>query len=109
MAQRKIAQIMPANGWAAVFDEDGDEALSPLVGWALVQDAEGAASVVGMVALERVELCDRQPHFLRYTYVAEMFVDDDEDFDAFDDDDDDGMDPELDDGQPYDPTTGLLN
>ncbi len=106
MAERKIAQIMPANGWAAVFDEDGDELVSPLVGWALVQEGEGEASVVGMVAWQRVELCDRQPHFLRYAYVSEMF--DEDEFDEFDDDDDD-MDPELDDGAPYDPTTGLLN
>ncbi len=106
MAERKIAQIMPANGWAAIFDEDGDELVTPLVGWALVQDGEGGASVVGLVASEQVELCDRQPHFSRYAYVADMFVED-EDLDEFYDDDD--VDPELDDGAPYDPTTGLLN
>jgi hypothetical protein len=108
MAERKITQIMPANGWAAVFDEDGDELLSPLVGWALVQDGEGQASVVGLVAWQQVELCDRQPNFTRYAYVADLYPEDEE-FDEFDDDDDDGMDPELDDGPPYDPKTGLLN
>ena len=40
MAEHKILQIMPANGWGAVYVEDGEELITPLAGWALVNLAE---------------------------------------------------------------------
>ena len=104
MAEHKILQIMPANGWGAVFVEDGEELITPLAVWALVSKDDGGTGVMGLVAWERVELAETQPNFARYMDISEMFV---EDFEEFDDDDD--FDEELDDESPYDPKTGLLN
>jgi hypothetical protein len=101
MADRKILQIMPAAGWAAIYNEDDDELVTPLVGWALVQAADGTSvSVVGLAAAEQVELCDDHANFLRYAFVSEL-IDDDSMMDFDDDDDEDDAE--------YDPTTGLLN
>ena len=104
MADRKIVQIMPAPGWVAIFDEEDDELISPLVGWALVQDGSGGQAVVGLAASDKVELCDDQSNFVRYAFVSELVADDDE-FEYEDEEDDD-----LDLGEEsYDPTSGLLN
>ena len=112
MAEHKIMQIMPANGWGAVFLEDGEELITPLAGWALVAKDDGASAVMGLVAWERVELAETQPNFARYMDISEMFVEDYEEFEEFDEDldeDDDDLDEELGDEAPYDPKTGLLN
>ena len=112
MAEHKILQIMPANGWGAVFVEDGEELITPLAGWALVSQVDGASSVMGLVAWDHVELAETQPNFARYMDISEMFV---EDFDEFDeleedfDEDDDDLDEEPGGEPPYDPKKGLLN
>lgn len=72
MPGRKILQIMPAENWAALFVEDGEDYLSPLAGWALVQDGTGTA-VIGLVANEReTSLCDSDPTFVRYVYLPDV-------------------------------------
>ncbi len=109
MAEQKILQIMPANGWGAVFVEDGEELITPLAGWALVTNAEGASSVVGLVAWDRVELAETQANFARYMDISEMFVEDFEEIESDDFDDDADVDEELGGEPPYDPKTGLLN
>ena len=110
MAEQKILQIMPANGWGAVFVEDGEDMITPLAGWALVTNAEGASSVVGLVAWDRVELAESQPNFARYMDISEMFVEDFDEFESDDfEDDDDDLDEEPGGEPPYDPKTGLLN
>lgn len=94
MADRKITQIMPAQGWVARFAVEEGEYLSPLVGWALVDGA-----VVGLVSGDKdVELCDADADFLGYTFMPDMLedlmdeMDDDHAHsdDDFEDDDDDG-------------------
>ena len=70
MAARKIIQIMPAPGWAARIAEGDDEYETPLVGWALVQEGSGT-SVVGLIAGKQVEMCDSDPGFRGYAYVAD--------------------------------------
>lgn len=45
----KIKQIMPSDGWFAVFSGEGEEWMEPIVGWALVLD-EGAVDVRALVA-----------------------------------------------------------
>ncbi|MGH2522567.1 MAG: hypothetical protein ACRDH2_08690 [Anaerolineales bacterium] len=89
MTTRKILQIMPAPGWGAAFEEDGEEYVSTLAGWALVQEGEGQA-VMGLVAGKQVEFCDDQPGFTGYVHLQEMVFDmfDDEMDDEFDDDED---------------------
>ncbi|MGQ0601108.1 MAG: hypothetical protein ACT4QE_05355 [Anaerolineales bacterium] len=74
MAARKIIQIMPAPGWAARIVEGDDEYETPLVGWALVQEGSGTA-VVGLIAGKQVEMCDSDPGFAGYAYVAETLSD----------------------------------
>ncbi len=102
MAERRILQIMPGSGWAAVFDEGGEEVITPLVGWALVQDATAPPTVVGLVAWERVELAETQPNFSRYVFMSDMLFDGEAD----DYDDAEGADG---DEPGYDPKSGRLN
>jgi hypothetical protein len=110
MAEHKILQIMPANGWGAVFVEDGEELITPLAGWALVNKEDGATGVMGLVAWDRVELAETQPNFARYMDISEMFVEDFEEFEEFDDsEDDDDFDEEPGGEAPFDPKTGRLN
>ncbi len=47
--KRKILQIIPADGWAAVYQIEKNKELVPLVCWALVREEEGTEHVVGMV------------------------------------------------------------
>lgn len=123
MADRKITQIMPADGWGAAFADGEDELVSPLIGWALVQEASGASAVVGLVASdEKIELCDDDSDFTGYVYLpdaadefemeTDLFEDADaEEFDEDDDedfgDDDSGSQPG--DGPAFDPKAGHLN
>ena len=120
MADRRIMQIMPAEGWGAAFEDGEDEVISPLVGWALVQDASGASAVVGLVAAdEKVELCDDDTDFTGYVFLPDAAADEFEmESDVFDDaaDDDDedfGGDDDSSshpgDGPAFDPKAGHLN
>jgi hypothetical protein len=124
MADRKIMQIMPSEGWGASFEDGDEEIISPLVGWALVQEPAGGTAVVGLVASENeVTLADAEEDFKGYVYLRSALAealdvhdhdfDDDEfddDFDDdLDDDDDDSAGGALDDGPAFDPKAGHLN
>ncbi len=123
MADRKITQIMPAEGWGAAFEDGEDEVISPLVGWALVLDAAGASSVVGLVAAdEKVELCDDDSDFTGYVFLPDAATDEFElESDLFEDDEDFGGDDDEDfgggddsnsnpsNGPGFDPKAGHLN
>lgn len=54
MLDRRILQIIPADGWLAVYDHtvaDVEDIRScPLVCWALVADQNGSTNVIGMDA-----------------------------------------------------------
>jgi hypothetical protein len=75
-----------------------------------VSKDDGASSVMGLVAWDRVELAETQPHFARYLDIPEMYVEEFEEWESDDfDEDDDDLDEELGGEPPYDPKTGLLN
>jgi len=85
-AMAKILQIIPADGWEAMFE---DEDSVPVVCFALVQstDEQGAASteVRPMASLgEAIEFCDDYPNYQGVSRVDADSLDDDED----DEDDD---------------------
>jgi len=124
MADRKIVQIMPSEGWGATFEDGDEEIISPLVGWALVQGPNGVTAVVGLVASDdEVTLADAEDDFKGYVYLRsalsealdldeDVFVDEafDDDFDDDElDDDDDGAGGAMDDGPAFDPKAGHLN
>jgi hypothetical protein len=100
MSERKILQMMPAQGWVARFAEADGEYLSPLVGWALVQGGNGT-SIAGLVAGDKtVEMCDDDADFLGYAYLPDALEDmlddfDDDDFEDEDEDEDDDEPPRL--------------
>ena len=64
-----ILQIMPATGWVAVFDEDGDESAEALVCFALVESVRNGSTqrdVRPMLANgKQVSFADAAPNFLR--------------------------------------------
>ena len=69
----RIIQIIPANGWGAVYDYDGKEATDPLICWALVerkgpQGFREAEEVVGMDIDSRglIMPCEEIRNFVRY-------------------------------------------
>jgi hypothetical protein len=107
----KILQIMPAHGWAAVYSEDSDEMIAPLVAWALVETAPGETGVVGLVALEKVQSAEDQPNFTHYEQVddEDFFFDpfEDEEFEEYEDEDDE--DDEAAGEGPVNPRPGRLN
>jgi len=73
VAQRRITQIIPAEGWLAVFDlgtgDVSDIRTRPLVCWALVEDAAGT-NVVGLDA-EYVAGVNPAGKFLGYIRAGE--------------------------------------
>ena len=66
----KILQILSADGWWAVYDDDGEPFISRLVCWALVQvgNEETDRSVTGMDIDEegRIEFCQDIENFRTY-------------------------------------------
>ena len=69
----KILQIMPAEDWWAVYDDDGEAFISKLVSWALVQvgNEETDRSVTGMDVDEegRIEFCQEIENFKNYVFA----------------------------------------
>ena len=63
MADRKIMQIMPAEGWGAAFEDGEDEVISPLVGWALWGMALFSLLWVGVQARAIAALPFGLPHW----------------------------------------------
>lgn len=77
MKDYNILQIMPANGWWAVFEVNYQFNVQPLIGWALIVQDDGENDVVGMVENDRyVSLLYNYPAFAGFLYSI-----DDEDLD----------------------------
>lgn len=63
--QDNIIQIIPATGWVAVFEENGEESAQSLVCFAVVEDA-GKRAVRPMLANGKaISLADTLPNFVR--------------------------------------------
>lgn len=81
-SEENIIQIMPATGWVAVYDMDGEESPEPLVCFALVESVEDGVKrrdVRPMCANETlIEFADEAENFLRVAELSE-FDDEDED------------------------------
>lgn len=76
VSQRRIMQIIPAEGWLAVFDlgtgDVADIRTRPLVCWALMEDP-GGTNVVGLDA-EHVAGSRDAGKFLGYVRVGESLA-----------------------------------
>ena len=76
VAQRRINQIIPAEGWLAVYDlgtgDVADVRTRPLVCWALAEDTAGT-SVVGLDA-DHVAGMPGAGRFLGYVRVGESLA-----------------------------------
>lgn len=86
-ATEKILQIIPADGWEAMFE---DEDSVPVVCFALAQstDEQGAVSteVRPMVSLgDSIEFCDDYPNYMGVTRADDLPGDDDDEDDEDDD------------------------
>lgn len=71
MKPMTIVQIIPAEGWFALFKEGEAEKRYPLTCWALVEYSDGTRSVEGMVhGSEAYPMaCSGTKNFLRYERV----------------------------------------
>lgn len=68
---RKILQISPADGWYAVYRNDGESDIwAPLACWGLYEDEEGTA-VDGMDGNDSVEFSDHNSNFHEYRHNSE--------------------------------------
>jgi hypothetical protein len=80
-SEETIIQIMPATGWVAVYDMDGEESPEPIVCFALVEsvhDGVKRRDVRPMSANESlIEFADEADNFLRVAELEE-FEDEDE-------------------------------
>ena len=70
----KILQLLNADNWWAVYDDEGEPFISKLVCWALVQvgNEETDRSIAGMDIDEegRIEFCQEIENFQNYVYAA---------------------------------------
>lgn len=71
----RILQIIPAKGWYAIHNENVEgqpmrEVRIRLACWALVEDDDGHREVVGMDALDTVEITDEGGTFERYEHES---------------------------------------
>ncbi|MCW4455683.1 hypothetical protein OK348_12895 [Flavobacterium sp. MXW15] len=75
--QDNIIQIMPATGWVAVFEEDGEESAHAVVCFAVVESSM-KREVRAMVADGRqISFADSLPNFVRVEEL-DTFEDDEE-------------------------------
>ena len=76
--QDNIIQIIPADGWVAVFEEADDESAQSLVCFAVVEEA-GKRAVRPMLANgKQISFADTLPTFVRVE-EADAFEEEDED------------------------------
>lgn len=80
-AKRSILQIMPAEGWVAVFqDEDGElseTVRAPLFAWAVVREIDkktASTQVTGLFIDDEGQVCEACwcEGFLRYEHLSEL-------------------------------------
>jgi len=67
----KILQIMPADGWFAVYEGDYKDItlFRPLVCWTLTECDDGTTIVVGMEVDEEGNAIPRSEGFVRYHHA----------------------------------------
>lgn len=86
--QDNIIQIIPADGWVAVFEEAGDESAQSLVCFAVVEEA-GKRAVRPMLANgKQISFADTLPNFVRVE-EADAFEEEDEDEEDEEEEDED--------------------
>ncbi|WP_266172019.1 hypothetical protein [Dyella subtropica] len=80
--QETIIQIMPATGWVAVYEMDGEESAEPIVCFALVETVENGVKrreVRPMSADDKViDFADDAENFLRVEELATFEEEDEE-------------------------------
>jgi len=87
--QDNIIQIIPADGWVAVFDEAGDESAQSLVGFAVVEEA-GKRAVRPMLANgKQISFADTLPNFARVEEADAFEEDEDEEDEEEDEEEED--------------------
>jgi len=71
MKPMTIVQIIPADGWHALFVEGEAERKQPLTCWALVEYSDGTRSVEGMIHGNETypTACSALKNFARYERV----------------------------------------
>ncbi|TBR40482.1 MULTISPECIES: hypothetical protein [Dyella] len=83
MSQETILQIMPATGWVAVYDVEGEESAEPIVCFALVEsteDGQTSRDVRPMVADgNTIDFADTAENFVRVDEADSFDEDEDED------------------------------
>jgi len=85
--QDNILQIIPADGWVAVFDEGGEETAQTVLCFALVESAM-KREVRAMVAEgAQIGFADALPNFVRVQEL-DAFEEDDEDEEEEDEEED---------------------
>lgn len=73
----KITQIIPANGWVAVYDDGEEESIDPVVCFALVETGMGDRTVVPFVAGEQkgeIHNAANEENYLRVDYLGEANI-----------------------------------
>lgn len=88
--QENIIQIMPANGWVAVYDEGGEESAQAIVCFALVESVENGATRRDVRPMstdgKQIGFADTIANFLRVEELSEFEEDEEEDEDEEDED-----------------------
>lgn len=85
--QDNIIQIIPADGWVAVFEENGEESAQSLVCFAIAETA-GKREVRPMLANgKQIGFADALPGFVRVEELA-AFEDEDEEGEEEEDEED---------------------
>ncbi|GLQ97330.1 hypothetical protein [Dyella mobilis] len=86
--QTNILQILPANGWVAVYDESGEESAAALVCFALVETLDNGARQQEVRPMsadgKRIAFADEAANFVRVEELSE-FEEDEEDEDEEED------------------------
>ena len=74
--QTNILQILPANGWVAVYDEAGEESAATLVCFALVETMEGSNKTQAVRPMcadgKHIAFADEAANFVRVEELAEF-------------------------------------
>jgi hypothetical protein len=74
--QTNILQILPANGWVAVYDESGEESAAALVCFALVETLEGGNKTQAVRPMcadgKHITFADDATNFVRVEELAQF-------------------------------------
>jgi hypothetical protein len=80
--QETIIQIMPATGWVAVYDIDGEESPEAIVCFALVESTEDGITTRDVRPMcadgKLIDFADVEENFLRVEELAEFEEEEDE-------------------------------